>query len=159
MGYGSIGSQRVGHNWSNLAHTQIANRHFHWGSLELLEQFVLRRKICIYLFVSFCVYIFIYVCVFVCVCIYICGISRWLSAKESASQCRSHKRFRFDPWVRKILGEGHDTLLQYSPWEKSHGERSLVGYSPWSHNELAMTEPLSFHASVCVCMCVYIKYT
>ena len=26
----------------------------------------------------------------------------WLSGKESACQCRRHKRLRFDPWVRKI---------------------------------------------------------
>ena len=51
----------------------------------------------------------------------------WLSDKESSCQCR---RYRFDPWDRKI------------PWRrkwqpplvfllgKSHGERSLASYSP-----------------------------
>ena len=29
-------------------------------------------------------------------------LPRWLSDKESACQCRSHRRCKFDPWVRKI---------------------------------------------------------
>ena len=60
--------------------------------------------------------------------------------KESACQCRRHKRRRFDPWVGKI------------PWRRvwqptpvflsgeSHEQRSLAGYSPWGHKELDMTE-------------------
>ena len=30
------------------------------------------------------------------------GLPRWLSGKESACQCRRHKRNGFDPWVGKI---------------------------------------------------------
>ena len=30
------------------------------------------------------------------------GFPKWLSGKESACQCRRHKRYGFDPWVRKI---------------------------------------------------------
>ena len=30
------------------------------------------------------------------------GISRWCTGKESACQCRVHKRLGFDPWVGKI---------------------------------------------------------
>ena len=30
------------------------------------------------------------------------GLSRWLSGKDSAHQCRSHRRRGFHPWVRKI---------------------------------------------------------
>ena len=37
--------------------------------------------------------------------------TRWLSGKESACRCRRH---RFNPWVRKIHGEGNDNPLQYS---------------------------------------------
>ena len=29
-------------------------------------------------------------------------LPRWLSGKESACQCRRHRRCRFNPWVRKI---------------------------------------------------------
>ena len=30
------------------------------------------------------------------------GLARLHSGKESACQCKGHKRHRFDPWVRKI---------------------------------------------------------
>ena len=30
------------------------------------------------------------------------GLPRWLSGKESAYQCRSHRSHRFDTWVRKV---------------------------------------------------------
>ena len=32
----------------------------------------------------------------------ILGLSKWHNGKESACQCRSHRRHRFDPEVRKI---------------------------------------------------------
>ena len=60
--------------------------------------------------------------------------------KESACQCRRHKRCKFNPWIGKI------------PWRKKwqptpvflpgqfHGQRSLVGYSLWGCKELDMTE-------------------
>ena len=38
----------------------------------------------------------------------------WLSSKEPACQCRTHKRLRFEPWVGKIPGEGNGNPLQYS---------------------------------------------
>ena len=34
--------------------------------------------------------------------------------KESAYQCRRHKRHRFDPWVKKIPGGGNGNPFQYS---------------------------------------------
>ena len=40
------------------------------------------------------------------VCIH--GLLWWLSSKESACQCRRH---RFDPWVRRIPGEGNGNPL------------------------------------------------
>ena len=36
----------------------------------------------------------------------------------------------FDPWVRKIPGEGPGNPLQYSCLENPHGQRSLRGYNP-----------------------------
>ena len=33
------------------------------------------------------------------------------SVKEPACQCMTHKRLRFDPWVRKILEGGHGNPL------------------------------------------------
>ena len=79
------------------------------------------------------------------VSIILCKLSRWLSGKESACQCR---RQRFDPWVRKI------------PWRrtwqptpvflpgKSHGQRSLAGYSPPGRRELDTTK----HAGITLCI-------
>ena len=41
----------------------------------------------------------------------------------------------------KSPGGGNGNLLQYSCWEKSHGQKSPVGYSPWGHkDESDMTE-------------------
>ena len=46
------------------------------------------------------------------------------SDKESACQCRRHKRCGFDPWVRKIPWKRKPTPL-FLPGE-SHGKRSNV---------------------------------
>ena len=52
------------------------------------------------------------------------------SGKEPTCQCRRHKRFRFDPWVRKIpWRKAWQPTPVFLPGE-SHGQRSLVGYSP-----------------------------
>ena len=37
--------------------------------------------------------------------------SWWLSGKELACQC---SRCKFDPWIRKTLGEGNGNQFQYS---------------------------------------------
>ena len=54
------------------------------------------------------------------------GLSRWLSGKESAFQCRRHRRCVFHPWVEKIpwRREWQPTAVFLSG--KSHGQRSLV---------------------------------
>ena len=51
-------------------------------------------------------------------------------------QCR---RPRFDPWVRKIPGEGNGNPV-FLPGE-FHGQKSLVAfsYSPFGQKELDMT--------------------
>ena len=41
-------------------------------------------------------------------------LPRWLRGKESACQCRRHRRCGFDPWVGNTLREGNDNPLQYS---------------------------------------------
>ena len=68
------------------------------------------------------------------------------SGKESACQCRRHKRRRFDPWVRKILWSKKWQPTSVFLPGKFHGQRSLVGYSPWGCNKLDMTEQLSTQA-------------
>ena len=47
------------------------------------------------------------------------------------------------PGLRRALGEGNGTLLQYSSLENPHGQRSLVGCSPWSPKESDATERLA----------------
>ena len=63
--------------------------------------------------------------------------------------CPQSRRFRFDPWVRKMpwRKEWLPTLI-FLPRE-SHGQRSLVGYSPWGRKELDITEQLSKRAHTC----------
>ena len=69
--------------------------------------------------------------------------SEWLSVKESDCQCRRHRRFGFDLWVRKI------------PWRRKwqptplflpgqfHGQRNPSGYSAWVSKEWDTTEWLT----------------
>ena len=52
------------------------------------------------------------------------GLSQWLSGKDSACWCRSHRRSGFDSWPRKISGEGNGNPLQYSLQGKFHEEES-----------------------------------
>ena len=71
------------------------------------------------------------------------GLPRWLSGKESACQCRRHRRCRFSPWVGKIpwrkKWQPAPVLLPGEP----HGLRSLQGYSLSGCKELDTTERLS----------------
>ena len=83
-------------------------------------------------------------CVHVCVCV---GFPRWLNGKESARQCRRHKRHGFSPWVRKKPWRRKQQLKPVFLPVKSHGQKILVGYSPWNRQELDTTERLN----VCVC--------
>ena len=52
------------------------------------------------------------------------GFSGGTSDKESACQCRRHKRHRLGHWVGKILWRGNGTPLQYSCQENSTGRRA-----------------------------------
>ena len=72
----------------------------------------------------------------------IAGLPRWCWGKESACQCRRHKRHRLDPWLGKIpwSRKWHCTPI-FLPG-KCHG---LMGYSPWGHKESDTTEQLSMH--------------
>ena len=51
--------------------------------------------------------------------------------KESTCQCRRHKRYGFERWVRDVpWGRTWQPTSVLLPG-KSHGQRRLVGYSPW----------------------------
>ena len=63
-------------------------------------------------------------------------VRQWLSGKESASQCRRHKRCRFDPWVGKVPWRWKCNPLQYSCLGKSHRQRCLAGYSPGGYKRV-----------------------
>ena len=59
-------------------------------------------------------------------------LSKWLSGKESACQCR---RLRFDPWVGEMpWWRKWQHIPVFLPGE-SQGQRSLVGYNPWGRKE------------------------
>ena len=57
--------------------------------------------------------------------IYAC-LSRWLSGKESACQCRRHRRCGFDPWVRKITQSRKWLPVPVFLPAKFHEQRSLM---------------------------------
>ena len=80
------------------------------------------------------------------------GFPWWLSGKESACQCRRHKRCRFDPWVGNIPWR---RKWQPSPLflpGKSHGQRSLVVYSLWCgkrvRHDLATKQQYWFYSNI-----------
>ena len=67
------------------------------------------------------------------------------SGKESACQCRRHKRCGLDSQVRKIpWSRKWQPMLIFLPG-KFYGQRSLVAYCPWSHKESDRTERLVTH--------------
>ena len=104
----SMGSQRVGHDWAIELNWQVSSIQDERESFECgLTQYY--RK-------------------------YIGGggSPRWLSGKESASQCRRH---RFHPWFRKIPWRRKWQCTPVFLPGKSHEQRSLVGYSPWGLRE------------------------
>ena len=68
---------------------------------------------------------------------YIYSFPGGTSDKESACQCRRHKRLGFNPWVGKMPWErAWQPTPVFSPGE-SHGQRSLAGYSPWDYKRVS----------------------
>ena len=62
------------------------------------------------------------------------------SGKDSACQCRRHKRLRFDPWIKKIIwSRKWPPTPVYLPG-KFHGQNILGGYSLWDCKESDMTQ-------------------
>ena len=73
------------------------------------------------------------------------GFPRWPSDKDSACQCRKHRRLRFSPWVRKIPWR---RKWQHTPVflpGKSHRQRNLVGYSPVQFSHSVVSNSLQPH--------------
>ena len=60
------------------------------------------------------------------------GFPGGASGKEPTSQCRRHKRCRFDPWVRKVSLEEsvatHSSILAWRiPWTEEPGRLQSKG--------------------------------
>ena len=62
------------------------------------------------------------------------------AVKNPSASARRHKRYRFDPWVRKILWRRAWQPTPVVLPGESHGQRSLVGYNPQGPKESDMTE-------------------
>ena len=71
-------------------------------------------------------------------------LPRWFSGEGSACQCRTPRRFGFDPWV----GKWQPTSVFFP--RRSHGQKSLVGYSPRGCKESGTAEQKSICARVCM---------
>ena len=69
------------------------------------------------------------------------------SGKEPTCQCRRHKRFGLDPWVRKTPWSKKWQLIPVFLPGESLGQRSLVGCSPQSLTESEATS-VQFSRSV-----------
>ena len=63
------------------------------------------------------------------------GFPGCTSGKESACQCRRHRRRGSDPWIRKIPCSRKWQPTPVFLLGKFHGQKSLVGYSPWGCKE------------------------
>ena len=72
------------------------------------------------------------------------GLPRWLSDKESACQCRRHRRYEIDPLVRKIPWSGkwqpalcsclENSMDRGSWWVTVHGVlKSQTRRRDWAH--------------------------
>ena len=68
------------------------------------------------------------------------GFPGGASGKEPVCQCRRHKKFGFDLWVRKILWRRAWQPTPVLLPGEFHGQRSLVGCSPWGCYESDTTE-------------------
>ena len=66
-------------------------------------------------------------------------------SSSSSSQCRRHRRCKFDRWVEKIPWRRKwQPTLVFLPG-KSCGQRNLMSYSPWGCKESDTTKWQSLH--------------
>ena len=129
-GLPSLGSHRVGHDWSDLAVTAAALFPEWLGTSYFISLSLLLCKIGNVLdsFVGKGL-LEIGKC-----------FPGGTSGKGPTCQCRRCRRHGFNPWVRKIpQRRAWPPTLVFLPGE-SHGQRSLAGYSPEGHKESDTTE-------------------
>ena len=67
---------------------------------------------------------------------------------ENPPVCRTHRKCKFNPWVKKIpWGRKWQLTPVFLPG-KSHGQRSQAGYSPWGHKESDTTEKINTYTHI-----------
>ena len=79
------------------------------------------------------------------------GFPDGLADKESPSQCKIHRKWGFDPWIRKIPWSRKWQLTPVFLPGKSLGQRSLMGYTPWGCKESKhdwATKHIKAHVSI-----------
>ena len=67
------------------------------------------------------------------------------AGKEStcnAGDCLLCGRYKFDPWVSKIIWRREWLPIPVFLPGEPHAQRNLAGYSPWDRKKLDMTERL-----------------
>ena len=67
-------------------------------------------------------------------------IPRGSGGKESTHHCKRHRRWEFNPWVRKIPWSRKWKPTPVLLPRKFHGQRTLTGYSPKTQKESDTTE-------------------
>ena len=70
--------------------------------------------------------------------LYVYGLCKWFSGKESTCQCSRHRRHKFDPWVEKIPWRRSWQPIQYScleiPWTEEPGGLHSMGSQRAGHD-------------------------
>ena len=138
-GLPSMGSHRVGHDWSDLAAAAVGSEMYFHNFCDSYRSFA-HWKIIWHVLESFCTLQMMIFCFthtlkenltkFIYIWSYEREFPGGANGKEPSCQCRRHKSCGFNPWVGKIPGGSHASPPQYPCLENLHGQRSLAGYSP-----------------------------
>ena len=147
----SVGSHRVGHDWSDLAAAAACWR------IEQTGHFSSSFCILIKYFFPFFPHFSLFntgweSCTSCCFSMLLIEkifeklqLATWdfpdgASGKEPTCQCRRHKKLRFNPWVRRIPWRRAWQSTPVFLLGESNGQRSLVGCSPWGRRKSSRIE-------------------
>jgi len=159
-GLPSLGSHRVGHDWSDLAAAAatLTISQFMFVFIDIFFSWLIIANIFLLLDRS----LFLISCWSFYVCTLLsffkdlglvlaeswvtCGLPRWLSGKESACQCRRCRRHGFNSWVRKIPREEetatHPSILACKiPWTEEPDRIQSIGSQTVGHNWVTEHQP------------------
>ena len=143
----SMGSHRVGHDWSDLAAAVAQLIERGWPGFQPFSSPV---KMCLVFTVADPKVLYTVRILQYCflkkkkknnhIAVLIMSFPGGTSGKEPACHCRRHKKHGFDPWVGKIpWRKAWQPTPVFLPRE-SHAQKSLVGYSPQGSTETDTTE-------------------